>query len=167
MFWHGFGKCDKGLKPKKMKNQLSNTSTEIAKIEKTYAGLVISGESYLAQSGFAYFSGIRKFGDLNIIEDVSVGTAVSYLVGVRVFDKNNTLIIDKRMAKGCFYEREKARLVAREELVSMLVMANEKDPHFDEIKARTVIDMHLEKAYYSQSQKAVSEWYNDLLMNEI
>jgi len=83
-------------------------------------GLALIGNQFKSESGFLYATGYRQFGDLKIIEDVATGTAVSFLTGIKVFDKENNLIIDKRMKKGCHYEREFARKTVHTELLKML-----------------------------------------------
>lgn len=119
-------------------------------------GLTIIGDQYKAQSGFLYASGYRDFGDLKIIEDVASGTAVSLLIGIKVFDKEGILIIDKRMEKGCYYEREIARNIVLEELLKMLESQN--NTGFKYKKAKKVINKHLEQAYYNTSYKAITSW---------
>ena len=127
-------------------------------------GLVRATDTFEASSGFSYFSGARQFGDLKIVEDVAVGTGVSYLNSVKVYDKNHTVIIDKRMHKGCFYEREVARRIVRDELLNMLENASKANgDKFDRMKAVSVIDKHLANAYYEKSRNAILEWYDDLL----
>jgi len=147
-----------------MKNELMNVKDQNNQLINTGTGLSVSqGDTYLSESGFLYLSGVRKFGDLFIEEDMAKGTAVSYLAGVRVYDKDKTLIIDKRMEKGCHYEREKARLVVKEELINMLTEANVDNPDFNVKLADETIDKHLKSAYYSQTYKSIMEWYDSLI----
>ena len=60
-------------------------------------GLPGSGKTYLADSGFLYKVGVRNFGSLKILEEVALGTGVSFLCGIKVFDQEGTLLIDKKM----------------------------------------------------------------------
>ena len=146
-----------------MKNEIMNIQDQNKQLINTGTGLSVNqSDTYLAESGFLYLSGVRKFGDLSIEEDMARGTAVAFLAGIRVYDKNKTLIIDKRMGKGCHYEREKARVVVKEELIKMLIGANKDNPDFDVMMADERIDKHLKTAYFSKSQEAVSEWYDSL-----
>ena len=55
------------------------------------------GKTYLADSGFLYKVGVRNFGSLKILEEVALGTGVSFLCGIKVFDQEGTLLIDKKM----------------------------------------------------------------------
>jgi len=123
-------------------------------------GLTVVGDHYKAESGFSYASGYRQFGDLNIIEDIATGTAVSFLIGIKVFDKEGNLIIDKRMKKGCYYEREVARKTVHAELLNML--KNHKEGSLDYVNASSIIDQHLKQAYYSKSYAAINSWAIEL-----
>lgn len=120
------------------------------------------GESYLAESGFKYNSGFRDFGSLKIIEDVASGTAVTYLCGVKVFDKNGTLIIDKKMSKKFHYEREQVRRVVLRELVMLLSVANKNNSNFNQDQAKIKISEHLKLAYFESSYKAINHWAMEL-----
>ncbi len=151
-----------------MKNEIMNTPDQNNQLINTGTGLSVNqGDTYLAKSGFLYLSGVRKFGDLHIEEDMAKGTAVAYLTGVRVYDKDKTLIIDKRMGRGCHYEREKARLIVKEALINMLIEANKDNPNFDVMTADETIDIHLKSAYYSQTYESIMAWYDGLISLEI
>lgn len=131
-------------------------------------GLSINpNDSFLAKSGFRYLSGVRQIGDLNIVENIANGTAVTYLNGIQIYDKNKVLIAEKKAPKGTFYEREVARLMAREKLLEILSDANINNPEFDIIKAEEVINEHLKHGYYEQSYKAIQNWYQALLNKEL
>lgn len=135
-------------------NSITNKST----------GLTVNPkDTYLAKSGFRYLSGVRQIGDLNIVENVANGTGVTYLNGIQVYDKDRILIAEMRAPKGTYYEREIARQMAKEKLMEILEDANKNNPEFDIIKAENVTNEHLKHGYYSQSYKAVNEWYNGLL----
>ena len=81
-------------------------------------GLATIGENYIANSGFLYNVGVRNFGSLKIIEEVAFGTAVSFLCGIKVFDKDGVLLVDKKMNNGFYYEREKVRKIVLAELLN-------------------------------------------------
>ena len=68
-------------------------------------GLATIGENYTANSGFLYNVGVRNFGSLKIIEEVAFGTAVSFLCGIKVFDQDGVLLVDKKMNNGFYYEK--------------------------------------------------------------
>lgn len=125
-------------------------------------GLTIIGDTYHAKSGFKYGSSFRNFGSLKIVEDVAGGTAVAYLCGIKVFDENGTLIIDRKMAKGFHFEREAVRSIVLSELLNMLSEANSDDESFNKDAVKEKIDRHLKLAYYESSYKAISSWANDL-----
>jgi len=116
-------------------------------------------DSFLADSGFNYVSGARRFGDLTIIESVGQGTAVAYLNRVSVVNRENKLIIDKQVEKGTYYSRETVRLIVMNELLDMLERAAVSEgKNYDRDKAREVIDEKLDKAYYKESYESVLNW---------
>lgn len=123
-------------------------------------GLTFIGDRYKAQSGFLYASGYREFGNLNIVEDIALGTATTFLTAIRVYDKENVLIIDKRMEKRCYYERELARRIVVEELLKMLQEQNVID--FDYDNAKKIINKQLNKAYYKRSYRSINTWAIEL-----
>ncbi|OYT15491.1 MAG: hypothetical protein B7C24_12785 [Bacteroidetes bacterium 4572_77] len=147
-----------------MNNEIVNAENQSNQMINTGTGLAVhNSDTHLSQSGFLYLSGVRKFGDLSIEEDMARGTAVAFLAGVRVYNKDKTLIIDKRVGKGCYYEREKVRLIVKDELLKMLMDANSENSDFDVLKAEEIVDMHLKTAYYSESYIAANQWYSGLL----
>jgi len=125
-------------------------------------GLTIIGNSFLAESGFKYASGYREFGSLKIVEDVAGGVAVAFLCGIKVYDKEGALIIDKNIEKGVHFEREVARRIVLNELLNMLIEVNQNNKNFDPENARTTIDFHLKQAYFESSYKAISNWALEL-----
>ena len=123
-------------------------------------GLTVVGDTYKAPSGFVYASGFREFGSLTIVEDVATGTAVSYLTAVKVFDKDGNLIIDKRLKKSNFYERELARKIVMTELLNMLSSQNNSD--FDIKSTKAKINNLLIDAYYKTSYEAINRWAHEI-----
>jgi hypothetical protein len=121
-------------------------------------GVVQIGESYKADSGFKYNSGFRNFGSLKIVEDVAQGTAVTFLCGVKVFDKDGVLIIDKRMNQKFHFERELVRRIVLQELLNMLIEANKGNDNFNLMEAKMKISTHLKQAYFESSYKAINNW---------
>ena len=120
-------------------------------------------KSFQAGSGFKYISGFRKFGDLTIVESVTIGIGISYLNNIKVFNEDNELIIDKNLPKHTFYSREKARTVVRDELLYMLedaAIANDKD--YDRLDALEIIDHKLKTAFFKQSYLATLSWAQDI-----
>jgi len=95
------------------------------------SGVLQIGEIYKAESGFKYNSGLRNFGSLKIVEDVARGTAVTFLCGIKVFDQEGTLIIDKKMNQRFHFEREQVRKIVLQELLGMLIEANKENINFD------------------------------------
>jgi hypothetical protein len=121
-------------------------------------GLMLAG-SYTAVSGFNYAVGVREFGNLSIVEEVAQGTAVSYLNGVRVYDENKKLIIDKKATKGTHYSRETVRKIVLEALADMLEeAAKNQGKDYNRNDALNKIDEKLKGAYYSQSYQSVLQW---------
>lgn len=135
-------------------NSITNPSTGLTVNEK---------DTFLARSGFRYLSGVRQIGDLNIVENIANGVAVTFLNGIQVFNKEGVLIAEKKAPKGTHYEREVARQLAKEKLLEILIDANVNNPEFDFFKAEEVIDEHLKEGYYSQSYQAANDWYQGLL----
>ncbi len=125
-------------------------------------GLTILGDSYLAASGFKYASGYRNFGSLRIVEEVAGGKAIAFLCGLKVFDKDGTLIIDKKIEKGFHFEREAVRQIVLNELLKMLAGVNDHDENFEIESARRTIDHHLKQAYFESSYKAITTWAEEL-----
>jgi hypothetical protein len=125
-------------------------------------GVVQIGESYKSDSGFKYNSSFRNFGSLKIVEDVAQGTAVTFLCGVKVFDKDGLLIIDKRMDKKCHFEREFVRQVVLKELLNMLVEANKENGNFNINGAKMKIGRHLKQAYFESSYRAINNWASEM-----
>ncbi len=146
-----------------MENSIKLYNNEMTRMNESTGLMVSPNNEFLAKSGFKYISGVRSFGDLNIVEEVASGTAVNYLCAVRVYDKAGVLLIDRKVEKGTYYEREKARNIAKEALLKILEDANANNPDFDLLKAHDAVDQHLKSGYYSQSYAAVNEWYNNLL----
>lgn len=125
-------------------------------------GLTIIGDSFISQRGFKYASGYRNFGNLRIIEEIAGGTAVAFLCGIKVFDKDGTLIIDKKIEKGFHFEREAVRKIVLNALLNMLIEANGQDENFDIENASRIIDDRLKHAYYESSYNAITSWALEL-----
>lgn len=121
-------------------------------------GLVVA-KTYEANSGFEYSYGLRKFGDLTIVEEVGRGTAVSYLNNVRVYNNEEELVIDKSVKKGTHYSRETVRQIVLNELLNMLEEAAlNAGREFDFEKANAVIDEKLKEAYFKKSYESILSW---------
>ena len=144
---------------------------EFGLVKKENTGLTITSsgtgitviDSYEAASGFNYSIGVREFGDLIIVEEVGQGTAVSYLNGIRVFNKQKELVIDVKVKDNTHYSRETVRRLVRDELIKMLSKAALKEgKSFDKTKAFETINSKLNDAYYEQSYQAVIEWAKEI-----
>ena len=120
------------------------------------------GKTYLADSGFLYKVGVRNFGSLKILEEVALGTGVSFLCGIKVFDQEGTLLIDKKMKNHYYYEREEVRKVVLNELLHMLIEANKQNINFDLNEAKMKISAHLKHAYFNISYEAINKWAIEL-----
>lgn len=125
-------------------------------------GLTIIGDSFIAKSGFKYASGFRNFGNLKIVEEIAGGTAVVFLCGIKVFDKEGAIIIDKKINNGVYYEREIVRTIVLNELLNMLIKGNKQDDDFDINNARQIIDDRLNQSYYESSYNAINNWALEL-----
>ena len=125
-------------------------------------GLATIGENYTANSGFLYNVDVRNFGSLKIIEEVAFGTAVSFLCGIKVFDQDGVLLVDKKMNNGFYYEREKVRKIVLAQLLDMLLEANKENINFDLDEARMKISVHLKQAYYESSYNSINNWAAEL-----
>jgi hypothetical protein len=121
-------------------------------------GLVIK-DSFLSGSGFNHQVGVRQFGKLKIIENVSEGIGVIYLNSILVLDQKGKLVFDAKMDRKTTYSRETARLIVMEGLIEMLRDAADfKNILFDELEARERVDSKLKLAIYETSYDAVIEW---------
>ena len=126
-------------------------------------GLARQGQSYVANSGFEYFGGIRDFEGLKIVEMVCRGTGVEYLAYVRVFDANDSLLIDVPVANGILYSREVVRELVLINLLDMLQEAAQKNKsEFSRDVVRQQLDHKLKMAYYSKSYEAILAWANTI-----
>lgn len=125
-------------------------------------GLATIGENYIANSGFLYNVGVRNFGSLKIIEEVAFGTAVSFLCGIKVFNQDGVLLVDKKMNNGIYYEREKVRKIVLAQLLDMLIEANKENINFDLDEVRMKISVHLKQAYYESSYNSINNWAAEL-----
>ena len=125
-------------------------------------GITVAGESHLAKSGFRYGSGVRDFGSLKIVEEFAQGTGVTFLCGIKVFDKEGTLIADKKMDRSFYYEREKVKKVVLHEILNTLIDANKENINFELDAARMKINALLNKAYFETSYNAINNWALEL-----
>jgi hypothetical protein len=153
-------------KTKTMNNKLSISNQNA--ITNPSTGLTVNpNDSFVAKSGFKYLSGVRKIGDLNIVENIANGTGVTFLNGIQIYNNEGVLIAEKKAPHGTHYEREVARQLAKQRLLGILEEANKNNPDFDIIKAEELINEHLKHGYYSKSYQAAKEWYEGLLNQNI
>ena len=128
-------------------------------------GLVIHDTFLSRNSGYNYLIGSRDFGKLKIIEELATGTAVKYLCGVKVFNENGELIIDKVAPKNTHYSREVVKKIVLKEMCKTLKKALEKQDNvvaIDEKEMKEKIDDLLDSASYDESYKAVLNWASDI-----
>jgi hypothetical protein len=126
-------------------------------------GLTLFGAQIISRSGFEISNGFRLFENLVIVESKAKGVGVEFLSGVKIFDKDGKLIIDKSLEKGTRYERSKVVEVVKSSLLRMLSEASVNNPNFDICQAESIINEKLKTAYYKESYDAINSWYNDLL----
>jgi hypothetical protein len=116
-------------------------------------------ETFISHSGFNYGVGVRPLGDLTIIEQVARGTAVSYLNGILVLDKEENLILDIKAPQNTYYSREIAQKMVLNGLLGMLEEAAKKHgKKYDKEKALTKIKKKLDEAYFKQSYISILDW---------
>ena len=144
----------------------SNTPANIdsaAPIKYNHNTGLMAGQGYSAQSGLVYWSGTREFEGLRIQENIAEGIAVNYINSIRVFDKNNNLIIDASFPKHTYYTRELIRKTVLKNLVKLMKDAAIKEQKtFDENAASIKVDDLLKTAYYQKSYDAVLEWAKEI-----
>jgi hypothetical protein len=129
------------------------------------SGLIIA-ESFQAESGFEHIAGLRKFGDLTIVEGVAKGTSVMFLSRVCVLDSKKQIIIDKNLARGTHYSRETVLSIVQKELIKMLCEAAKTNKSkFDEEQATILINEKLKVAYFQSSYNAIIAWANEIGIN--
>ena len=136
-----------------MENNLQRQSASSSE-----TGLAITG-NYRSGSGFNHILGTRDFGNLKIIEGISVATSMVLLGSVRVYDERGTLLLDLEVKGMTFYSRELVRTMVRDGLLKMLRQAAAAQGRtFDPVQAFRKTDEMLNDAYYTESRKAVIEW---------
>jgi hypothetical protein len=119
--------------------------------------------SYQGGSGFLSVEGIRQFGSLTIREGVVKGVASTFLTSVKVFDANNTLILDMTFDKLTGYTRRLVQRTIRKQLIEMLrEAASIQNRHFDEDEIYEKIDSELNMVFFSESYKAIMNWADEL-----
>lgn len=125
-------------------------------------GLVVKN-TYLAQSGFNYLTGVREFGTLKIVEGVSKGTASMLVNSVMVFDENNVLIFDADIKRMTSYSREKVRQIILDGMINMIREGCEaNDKYFDELEAYEMLDKKLKLVYFRESYEAALNWASEI-----
>ncbi len=128
-------------------------------------GLTIRN-SYLCGSGFSALEGLRNFGSLTIRESIVKGVAITFLTHVKVFDQQNTLIIDVAFSKRTSYSREIVRTVVMNHLVKMLVeAAAAQNKVMDEYEVYEKIDRELKTVYFQESYNAILDWATEFGIN--
>jgi len=130
-------------------------------------GLTIFGNQIVSRSGFEISNGFRMFENLVIVESKAKGVGVEFLSGIKIFDKNGKLIIDKSVEKGTRYDRGKVLEIVKSSLLRMLSEASASNPNFDICQAEGIINEKLKSAYFKESYEAITNWYNELLSNNI
>lgn len=130
-------------------------------------GLTLFGNQVVSKSGFEISNGFRLFENLVIVESKAKGVGIEFLSGVKIYDKDGKLIIDKSIEKGTRYERSKVVEIVKSSLLRMLSDASSNNSSFDICQAESIINEKLKSAYFRESYEAITNWYNDLLSNNI
>jgi len=118
--------------------------------------------AYQSSSGFQSIEGIRQFGKLTIREGVIKGVASSFLTSVKVFDANNTLILDLTFDRMTGYTRKLVLRAVRKELIEMLREASVLQGRtFDENEAFEKIDKELSIVFFGESYNAILHWADE------
>ena len=120
-------------------------------------------KQFLNDSGFSSVEGLRQFGTLSIREGILKGTASVFLTSIRVFDQNNTLLLDLAYDKLNGYSREKARKAVLNQLIQLLNEAAESQGKtLDQNEVYERLDKELKRVYFSDSYKAVLGWASEV-----
>ena len=143
-----------------MENQIALQTSGLTKDITT--GLAIFGQSYHASSGFVYGNGLRDFGNLVIMEGIVKGTAVEFLSSVKVFTKDNKVVIDVPVEKGVRYSRQTVKDIVLRHLLEMLAEVNRNNVNYDAQKARIILDEQLTTAYFKESHDAMNRLAHEL-----
>lgn len=125
-------------------------------------GLTQFGQKFITQSGFEINNGYRSFENLVILESIAKGVGISFLNSIKIFDKNQKLIIDKTLEKNTRYERKLVVAIVKNCLLNLLKEASKNNADFDINKAESMIQEKLENAYFKESYDAILDWFNDL-----
>lgn len=140
---------------------MNNTSSPVMKAESKIdgeTGLMVKG-NYQASSGLTYIAGLRKAGNLTIVEGVARGTACNFLTSLLVYDNEGNLIYDASITSLTHYSREVSYHMVLEGLMDMLREgAIKENKFFDEVQARIKIRELLDSSYYEQSYRVVVAW---------
>lgn len=136
------------------------THMPIVKDEETGA---IVRKQFLNDSGLSSIEGLRHFGTLSIREGLLKGTASVFLTNIRVFDQNNTLLLDLVYDKLTGYSREKVRKAVLNQLIQLLYEAAEtQGKTIDQNEIYERLDRELKMVYFSESYKAVLGWAEEV-----
>lgn len=120
-------------------------------------------KKYEGSSGLISLEGLRQFGTLSIRECVLKGTAALFLIGFRVYDQKNTLLIDLGYDGLISYSREKVRKAVLNQLLNMLCEAAESQgKSIDQNEVYDKLDAELKMVYYSDSYTAILGWASEL-----
>lgn len=141
--------------------QLQHLSKPIGYSETT--GLDVY-KSYIANSGFNYFVGIRNLNDLIIMEQVAEGTANTLLCGILIYRKtDNVLLSEISVPRSTPYTRGKVIEVVKETLLNLLESSVRKSGDELDLDAATKqLEEMLDTCYFERSRAAIINWAKSL-----
>lgn len=122
-------------------------------------GISVYG-SYTASSGFNYMIGAREIEDLLIVENISEGTAVTFLCGIQIFRKSSKeLLIDIPFERSTHYSRQTIVGIVHKKLSNFIAESFHKnDQRIDLDYLDSTIWEMLDNCYFESSRNAVMDW---------
>lgn len=117
-------------------------------------------DSYTANSGFNYMTGLREIKDLQIVEQIAEGTATTFLCGILIFRKSDKVLLKEvSVERNVRYSREKVVELVKNAIVDLLITSCQKenvviDPSYALLQVEEILD----QCYFENSRKAIVEW---------
>lgn len=117
-------------------------------------------DSYLAPSGFNHFIGIRKAGDLLIIEKVAEGMTRTYLSGILIYSvADNVLLKEIAVPQNKDYSRSLVVNLVKDNLLDLLIDATAREGiSLEKDGAEAYIAEVLDVCYFKKSRMAALGW---------
>ncbi|MDL2304203.1 hypothetical protein LJC72_02540 [Bacteroides sp. OttesenSCG-928-D19] len=116
--------------------------------------------SYTANSGFNYMMGVREMEDLLIVENISEGTAITFLCGIQIFRKSTKeLILDIPMECNTRYSRQTVMDIVHKMLFDLIAESlNKRHKRIDLDSLNNKIEELLDDCYFEKSRNAIIDW---------